>query len=235
MNIKEVFEGAENGTLTYEQFEALAKENGAKFTDLSDGKYVSKSKYDSDLKAKDSEIESINSQITNLNDTIATRDTDLADLQKKLEDAGNDATKLAELSEQFAGLQTKYDNDVKEYQKKMVQQSYEFAVKEFANTKKFTSQAAKRDFTQAMINKNLQFEDGKLIGGEDFVNIYSQDNADAFVVDKPKEEPKAEPPKEEPKPTAKVDVPTFVASAQGANTTDSDTGFHFNFTGVREH
>ena len=44
--ITDFFDKAENGTLTYEQFEAMSKESGAKFADLSDGKYVSKSKYD---------------------------------------------------------------------------------------------------------------------------------------------------------------------------------------------
>ena len=44
MNIKDLFDKAENGILTYDQFEALVKENGLKFADLSDGKYVSKSK-----------------------------------------------------------------------------------------------------------------------------------------------------------------------------------------------
>lgn len=232
MNIKEVFEKAENGTLTYEQFESMAKEGGAKFADLSEGKYVSKSKYDTDLKAKDTEIETINTTVTNLNETITTRDTDLADLQKKLEDAGQDATKLAELSTQFTNLQTKYDNDVKEYQNKMAQQSYEFAVKEFANKQKFSSQAAKRDFTQAMIKKSLQMEGDKLIGADDFVKIYAEDNSDAFLVEKPKEEPKVEAPKvEAPKP----EIPTFVASAQGMNNSDDEPSFNFNFTGVRAH
>ena len=97
MNLKEIFEQSadENGALTYEQFEALAKESGAKFADLSDGKYVSKSKYDADLKAKDTQIENINSQIENLNQTVSTRDEDLKNLQKQLEDAGQDATKLS--------------------------------------------------------------------------------------------------------------------------------------------
>ena len=53
-SIKDVFKDSE--TLTLEQFEAKAKELGFKFADLSDGKYVSKSKYDDDLKAKDTEI-----------------------------------------------------------------------------------------------------------------------------------------------------------------------------------
>ena len=40
MELKKVFEAAENGTLTYEQFEEAAKNAGAKFVDLSEGGYV---------------------------------------------------------------------------------------------------------------------------------------------------------------------------------------------------
>lgn len=231
MNIKDLFATAENGTLTYEEFEALAKDNGAKFADLSEGKYVSTSKYNADLKAKDSEIEGLNTQITDLNGTITTRDTDLADLQQKLADAGQDATKLAELSEQFTGLQAKYDADVQSYQAKMNQQAYEFAVKEFANTKRFSSQAAKRDFTNAMIAQGLQMNGGKLIGGEDFVAMYSEENSDAFYVEpEPVPAPVAEP---EPEP---VVVPQIVAPTPGPTPdAGNETGFHFNFTGVRAH
>ena len=53
MNIKEIFDKAENGTLTFEQFDSLAKEGNAKFADLSEGNYVSKSKYEDDLSSKD--------------------------------------------------------------------------------------------------------------------------------------------------------------------------------------
>ena len=87
MNIKELFEKAENGTLTYEQFEAAAKAGNAKFTDLSEGNYVSKQKYENDLAVKGKEIET-------LNGTIATRDTDLAGLKQKLEAAGTDSEKI---------------------------------------------------------------------------------------------------------------------------------------------
>lgn len=227
MTIKEIFAKAQDGTLTYDQFEALAKENETKFTDLAEGKYVSKSKYDSDLKAKSTEVETANGRIEELNATIATRDTDLATLQKQLEDAGQDATKLAEVQAQFTGLQTKYDKDVADYQAKMEQQAYEFAVKEFANTKKFSSAAAKRDFTQSMLAKKLQMENGKLIGGEDFVSIYSQENADAFYV---------EPPVAETEPTpvqVQAPIPEITASAQGLAKNDDSDVFQFNFTGVR--
>lgn len=226
MNIKELFDKAENGTLTYEQLVAAAGES--KFVDLSEGKYVSKSKYDSDLRAKDTQIEGLNGQITTLNDTIATRDTDLAGLQTQLAEAGQDASKLSELTSQFTSLKQKYETDTQNYQNQIRQQSYEFAVREFANTKKFTSQAAKRDFTQAMIAKGLQMEGNKLIGGEDFVSIYSAENADAFVVDAPAPTPAPAP---IPIPVA---VPEIVAPTPGpASDGGKDGGFSFNFSRLR--
>lgn len=216
MNVKELFEKAENGTLTYEQFEAAAKAAGAKFADLSEGKYVSKSKYDDD----------INSRMTQINDltkTIGTRDDDLAKLRKQLEDAGTDASKLSALNTDFANLQTKYNTDIQDYQNKLAKQAYEFAVKEFAAGKKFTSQAAKRDFISSMISKELKMDNGKILGGEDFVTTYSAENADAFVVETP--------PTPNPNPTP---IPSFVAPTPGpSNNPGNDSGFHFNFTGVR--
>lgn len=222
MNIKDLFEKAENGMLTFEQFENAAKEAGASFKDVKEGNYVSKSKYEEALRSKDNEISTLSDKLENLNTTIATRDTDLASLKEQLASAGNDATKLNELSASLTSLQSKYDQDVKDYQAKLDKQAYEFAVKEFANGKKFSSQAAKRDFTQAMIAKGLQMDNGKLIGGEDFVSLYSQDNADAFVVEKP-QEPKA--------PQAKA--PEFVNPTPGGDNKKSVSEFNFDFTHVR--
>lgn len=226
--LKEFFDKGEDGKLTYEEFEALTKEAGAKFKDLSTGQYVSIGKYESDLKSAQDNATALQEQIDNLNGTIATRDEDLANLQQKVAEAEGDAQKLAELGQSLTDLQTKYEADVKNYQSQMAQQAYEFAVKDFANTKKFSSKAAKRDFTQAMIARGLQMEDGKLIGAEDFVDIYSKENDDAFYKEPevvPQPEPvKEEAPKEEP-------VPTFVASTQGQVKPNEDFGFHFS--GVR--
>lgn len=236
MTIKDIFDAAEGGTLTYEQFEAAVKAGGAKFADLSDGKYVSKSKYDADLKAKDGEIEAKvteiagrDDQIKNLNETIATRDTDLTSLQKKLEEAGQDATKLAELNNQITSMQSKYDADVQSYQNQLKKQAYEFAVKEYAQTKNFTSQAARRDFVQSMIARELQMEDGKILGRDDFADKYFAENADALVVEKAPE------PAPEPPTTPQVVVPEIVAPTPGPAPDSQENGFQFNFTGVRAH
>ncbi len=177
MTIKELFDKAENGTLTYEQFQKAVGES--KFIDLTEGNYVSKQKYENELSQKEQ-------RITDLSNTITQRDTDLKKLQDTLKDAG-DLEALKQATKNLADLQLKYDNDTKAYAKQLKQQEYEFAVKDFAGSKNFTSNAAKRDFVQAMIAKGLKLEEGKIIGAEDFVKLYSKDNEDAFVK---KEEPK---------------------------------------------
>ena len=214
MEIKELFEKAENGVLTYSQFESAMKEAKAKFV----------GKYNDDLAAKAKEIET-------LNGTISTRDTDLADLQKKLEEAGVDATKLQELTNSLTSLQAKYDGDTKAYKEQLKKQAYEFAVKEFTSSQKFSSSAAKRDFERSLLDKELKMDKGKILGADDFVKSYMEDNADAFI--------------KEPEPgtgnnggagTPEPTVPHFIGSTQGNNSTGSNGGanaFSFNFTGVR--
>ncbi len=214
MTIEQLFEGAENGTLTLEQFKAAVKSNNAKFVDINEGNYVSKHKYDDDIKG-------LNNQIETLNSTITQRDGDLEQLRKDLEAAGTNQESLQALQTSFTDLQGKYDADTKAYKSQLKKQAYEFAVKEFASGKKFTSQAAKRDFINSMITKDLKMEGDKILGAEDFVTAYSADNADAFVVETP--------PDPEPNPK-----PTFVNPTPGGQPNEVN-GFTsaFHFTGVR--
>ena len=218
MTIKEVFDKAENGTLTYAQFEELTKD--AKFADLSTGEYVSKRKYDDELASKDN-------QINTLNGTIKDRDKDLEALKTQLADAGTDAEKLTILNSDLEKLQGKYDADVKAYKEQLKKQAYEFAVKEYANTKEFSSSAAKRDFTNQMIQAKLKMKDGAILGATDFVELYSKENADAFL----KEEPK---PEDNPTPTP--GAPHFVAPTPGsepASGTGNSFANAFHFQTVR--
>lgn len=179
MTVKELFDKAENGTLNWEQFQASMGQ--AKFVDLSEGHYVSKQKFDDEVSQRDTRINDLQTSVTS-------RDNDLVELQAKLKEAG-DVEVLKQASKDLAELQKKYDKETKAYQEQLSKQAYEFAVRDFASGKNFSSNAAKRDFIQSMIAKNLTLEDGKIIGAEDFVQIYSKDNADAFVTVK-KEEPK---------------------------------------------
>ena len=104
MTVKELFDKAENGVLTWEQFQAASSE--AKFVDLTEGNYVSKQKFDNEISQKDTRI----AELTN---TISARDTDLATLQQTLKDAG-DVEALKQASKDLADLQKRYDKETKE-------------------------------------------------------------------------------------------------------------------------
>lgn len=211
--LKNIFASAENGALTYEQFNSALTAQGIKLANLSEGNYVSKQKYDDELKARDT-------RISTLDETIKTRDADLVKLQTSLD--GADVETLKKASRDLADLQKKYDKETKAYEAQLSQQAYEFAVREFAGGKQFTSKAAKRDFVKSMIAEKLTMKDGKIIGADDFVTSYQSENDDAFVTES-----------KDPAPQQSAPKPTFVAStAQSAPAQEDQTGgfasaFHF--------
>ncbi len=209
--LKELF-GEE--ALTWEQFSEAVTSKGFKVADLSKGNYVSKKKFDDEIKTRDTTISELNS-------TISVRDNDIEDLKQKLETGGQDnETKVKELLTQISTLQSQYESDKSELETKLSKQAYEFAVRDFANSQKFTSTAAKRDFEREMISAELTMKDNSIIGANDFVTSYKEKNADAFVTAEPEPTP-------EPKPTFIQPTPP--------TPTPSDNPFDalFNFNGVR--
>lgn len=175
-NLKQFFENADNGVLSYAELEAAMKESGSKFVDLTEGNYVAKNKYEN-------EIQTLTSQIEELNGAISTRDTDLSDLRTKLEAAGADSEKIGALTKDFESLQAKYNEDTKAYEDKLKKQSYEFAVREFAGAQQFSSKAAKKEFIRSMVDEGLKMKDGQIIGADDFLASYQKDNLDSFITE----------------------------------------------------
>ena len=215
--LKALFEG---GPLTWDEFSAKVAEKGYKIADLSKGNYVAKKKYEDDLATKDGTI-------TDLNTQISTRDNDIADLKKQLEDGSKDnETKISDLTSQIGKLQGDYDTARKDFESKLSRQAYEFAVKEFASGQNFSSNAAKRDFINEMLSAALKMKDNQIEGADDFVGKYKEANKDAFVV--------------EPKDNHGADdnnkggegKPFFVKPTPPAPKDDTN-GFNFGFVGVR--
>lgn len=200
MTIEEIFEQSEDGLLTFEEFMELAGEEKCKFVDLSGGEYVSSNKHSS-------EVENLKKQIETLNEQLDSRNADLSSLQEQLKEAGEGYVEIDALNGALKDLQGKYEQDINDYKAQLKKQEYEFAAKEYANTKKFSSNAAKRDFTQSLISKGLEMKDGEIVGVEDFAKNYSMENEDAFFT-----EPKAP----EPEPAAPP-KPTFISSTPGAD------------------
>ena len=209
--LKELF-GEE--ALTWEQFSEAVTSKGFKVADLSKGNYVSKKKFDDEIKTRDTTISELNS-------TISVRDNDIEDLKQKLETGGQDnETKVKDLLTQISTLQSQYESDKSELETKLSKQAYEFAVRDFANSQKFTSTAAKRDFEREMISADLKMKDNSIIGANDFVTSYKEKNADAFVTADPEPTP-------EPKPTFIQPTPPTPQPS------DNPFDALFNFNGVR--
>ena len=84
----------------------------------------------------------------------------------------------------LSALQTKYDEDTKAFQAKLDKQARDFAIKEYAAGKKFSSAAARRDYVEQMKKaENVKLnKDGVLKGTSDFDEDYSKENEDAFIV-----------------------------------------------------
>ena len=172
--LKEIF-GEE--TLTFDAFVSKVTEKGIKLADLSTGNYVDKKKYEDAVSTKDTSINELQKQLKE-------RDTDLKNLQAQLSDGTkSNETKISELTGQLTKLQDDYKTAKKDYEDKLSAQAYNFAVREYAGGRKFTSEAAKRDFINEMLSAKLSMKDNSIIGATDFENTYRSNNEDAFVVE----------------------------------------------------
>lgn len=132
---------------------------------------------------------------TKYNTDIAQRDTDLATLQEKLKNAGADANKLSNLQTDFDTLQQTYNTAKADYEKQLAEQAYDFAIKENSSKLKFSSNSAKKAFMSDLKAKKLSMENGKILGFDDFVSAYKEQDAGAFITENPS------PKNDEPKPS----------------------------------
>ena len=112
---------------------------------------------------------------------IKKRDADLEDLQKKLKNAGVDAEKLKTLETDLATLKTTYEESKGEYEKKLADQAYEFALKQKVDGLKFSSNSAKKAFIADAVKEEMKIKDGELQGFDSFVKSYKENDAGAFI------------------------------------------------------
>ena len=116
---------------------------------------------------------------------IKKRDADLEDLQKKLKNAGVDAEKLKKLETDLATLKTTYEESKGEYEKKLADQAYEFALKQKVDGLKFSSNSAKKAFIADAMKEEMKIKDGELQGFDSFVKSYKENDAGAFISEEP--------------------------------------------------
>lgn len=156
---KEVYEGLS---------EEIKKEYAEKELIINDGSYIPKAKFDS------------------LNETKKDLENQLKETNDKVQELSKVDTE--ELKKQIEDLQKKYEEDTKALNSKYEAREYDIKLNDYAKDLKFSSNSARKSFMNDLKEKELKFEDDKLVGFDDFVSSYKENDPTAFIEEK-KEEP----------------------------------------------
>jgi hypothetical protein len=158
----------------------------------------------SQLSEKDKLIEEANSQIENF------KGMDVEGIKKAADDY------KTKYEQSAADLKAKDE----EYKKQLETQQYDFKVKEFVNSQKFTSDFAKKAFENEFKAQGFKIgEDGNFMGANDYIKSFSEKNTGVFAVEETKPT--------EPTPRVDFSAPT------GGQPKESNLSSLFNFTTLR--
>ena len=156
---KEVYDGLSD---------EIKKQYGEKELIINDGTYIPKAKFD------------------NLNEQKKDLENQLKETNDKMQELSKVDTE--ELKKQIADLQTKYEEDTKALNEKYDKREYDIRLNDYAKDLKFSSNSARKSFMNELKEKELKFENDKLVGFDDFVDSYKENDPTAFIEEK-KEEP----------------------------------------------
>lgn len=143
-----------------------------RFTDLSEGRFVSVEKY--------------NAAQTKLSDTEALLNT-ANDEIKSYKDMDIDGIKA-----KAGEWETKYNTDIADMQDRLDMQEKSFAADKFLSEQGFKSKLAQKAAASELMK--LDFKDGTFVGADEFIKGLKEDDPDSFTVEKDPE-PEPEPPK----------------------------------------
>lgn len=82
---------------------------------------------------------------------------------------------------------TKYETDTKALNEKIAAKDYDYAIKDFMSNYKFIDDDVKETVINKFKAKEFKLEEGKFLGGEDFMNDYKENHKALFVLDEPQE------------------------------------------------
>lgn len=125
---------------------------------------------------------------------LATAKTDLEAANGKLSTAQTELETLkkangdvAAVQQQLSDLQKKYDTDTAALKGQLADRDYSDAISKAIAGKglKFSSKAAERAFTDALMKDRLELKDGELTGLDDFIKAQKEADPDAFAPDNP--------------------------------------------------
>ncbi len=153
------------------------KNNQVKIVNLSEGNYVGKDKFD----AKETELTDLKQQLDNANKQIDDfKEMDIDAIKKTAND----------YKQKFEQAQKEKDIKIKEMQ-------YDSDLTEYMKTLKINDDVHAENLKKMIKDKKLPFENGKLIGGDDVVNMYKEKYPSVFKNEE--------------------DIPNFASSTPGTN------------------
>lgn len=122
-----------------------------------------------DFNTKNEELKSTQALLETANTTIqGYKDLDIEGIQKSAAD-----------------WETKYNTDTKALKDQLAATQYGYAVEQTVSGLEFTSESAKKAFVADLTAKKLPYENGKLLGFDDYRKAYAEADPGAFAPEKP--------------------------------------------------
>lgn len=113
---------------------------------------------------------------------------------------------------------TKYETDTKALNEKIAAKDYDYAIKDFMSNYKFIDDDVKETVINKFKAKEFKLEEGKFLGGEEFMKEYKENHKSLFIPDEPQD------------PIPEIVKPTGGSNPPGEG---NKFGFATMFTGVR--
>lgn len=114
-----------------------------------------------------------------------TQKTQLDDVNKKLTSSNKQIDSFKEMDietikKSAEEYKTKYEQAQKESEAKIKEMQYDSNLAEYIKSLNITDDVYSDDLKKQIKEKDLKFEDGKLLGGDDFVKSYKEKHPNAF-------------------------------------------------------
>ena len=105
----------------------------------------------------------------------------LADANKAIEDMKDSAGDAEKTAQAIADWEKKYKEDTERLKAENEGLKYTHNIEALSLKEKFTSEAARKAFVADLVAKKLPYEDGKLVGFDDFKKSYMETDPGAFA------------------------------------------------------
>ena len=127
--------------------------------------------YGTSVQAKDQEIDTLKTE----KEGLSTQLKDANDKIKSFADVDVD-----KLKQEITDWETKYNTDTENLKNEISKKDYDFKLNDVVKDLQFSSNGARKAFIEDLRAKDLKFEDDKLIGYNEFLKSYKENDPDAF-------------------------------------------------------